>query len=269
MNVQLQFELFGSYLKAGSSYEMATDGKLDTCVQSIQWTGGETVFLKIDLKRFYFVTKVLVVRPQSQSSLVYVSNTLDFLMMTRCHQNGNHFHCSGSHQVRYITIVGKSPNRGRIKVCEVEVFLKQDPSQRLPCQYLPHLPNSTAVTDWKTATYTCIDNRVPETQIITCQNGHWSPILEQCKRKCSLNNFFSKLIVYYLAKICPDLIHPIHGEITLPLEKTLWSTVTYSCSTCYKMHGNNKRQCQLADDGKSLKWSGSEPTCKSTTKTIN
>ena len=155
---------------------MATDGKLDKCVHSIQWTGGETVFLKIDLKRFYFVTNVFVVRPKRQSSIVYVSNALDFLMMTRCHQNGNPFHCSGSHQVRYITIVGKSPNQGRIKVCEVEVFYKQDPG--LPCQYLPHLPHSTAVTDWKTAKYTCTDNRVPETQIITCQNGHWSPIMQ-------------------------------------------------------------------------------------------
>ena len=188
MNAQLQFELSGPYLEVGSSYEMATDGELDKCVQSIQWSGGETVWLKIDLKRFYFVTKVLVLAPKSQSGKVYVSNTLDFLMMTRCHQSGNHFHCSGSHQVRHITIVINSQKGERSKVCEVEVFYKQDP--RLPCQYLPHLPNSTAVTDWKTATYTCINNRVPETQTITCQNGHWSGILEQCKRKGSANEIF-------------------------------------------------------------------------------
>ena len=192
MNAQIQFELSG-YLKKGSSYEMATDGKLDKCVQSIQWSGGETVLLKIDLKEFYLVTNITVAAPKSQSTRVYVSNTSDFLLKTTCHQTGDHFHCSGSHQVRYITIVGKSHIGTSSHVCEVEVFYKPNYTA-LHCQCLPHLPNSTAVTDWKTATYTCSNNLVPETQTITClPTGHWSRTLQQCRRKRLATNYLSSL----------------------------------------------------------------------------
>ena len=65
--------------------------------------------------------------------------------------------------------------------------------------------------------------------------------------------------------MCPDIGHPSHGEISLPPERTLRSTVTYSCSACYRLHGNETRHCQRANDGKSLKWSGSEPICQGTT----
>ena len=65
--------------------------------------------------------------------------------------------------------------------------------------------------------------------------------------------------------MCPDIGHPRHGEISLPPKKTLRSTVMYSCSTCYRLHGNKTRHCQQANDGKSLKWSGSEPICQGTT----
>ena len=194
MNAQIQFELSG-YLKKGSSYEMATDGELDKCVQSIEWSGGETVLLKIDLKEFYLVTNVTVSAPKSQSSRVYVSNTSDFLIRSRCYQTGDHFHCSGSHQVRYVIIVDRSriSKGSHLQVCEVEIFYKPDYAT-LPCQCLPHLPNSTAVTDWKTATYTCSNNLVPETQTITClPTGHWSGVLQQCRRKRLATNFLSPL----------------------------------------------------------------------------
>ena len=241
---------------------MVTDSELDTCVQSIQWSGGETVWLKIDLKRSYFVT-VVVLSPKYQSNRVYVSNRSEFLMKTRCNQSSNRFHCSGSHQVRYVIIVDRRRYYGQTsRICEVEVFYKPEPT--LPCQYLPYLPNSTTITDWKTATYTCINNLAPEMQTITClPTGQWSETLKQCRRKCFVNKFKSFNFIYrYLAKVCPDLGHPIHGKISLPSEKTLRNTVSYSCSTCYRIHGNSRRHCQLADDGKSLKWSGSEPTCK-------
>ena len=190
MNAQLQFELSGSYLRIGSGYEMATDGELDKCVQTINFSGGEIVWLKIDLKEFYLVTNVTVSAPSNNR--VYVSKTSDFLMKTRCNQIGDHFQCSGSHHVRYIAIVGRSYWYGRSrKVCEVEVFYKPDYAT-LPCQRLPHLPNSTAVTDWKTATYTCSNNLFPQTQTITClPTGHWSRTLQQCRRKRLAINFLS------------------------------------------------------------------------------
>ena len=193
MNAQLQFKLSGPYLREGSSYEMVSDGELDKCAQTTRFSGGEIVWLKIDLKEFYLVTNVTVAAPKSQSSKVYVSNTSEFPMKNRCNQSGDHFHCSGSHQVRYVTIVGKSNYRRNSLVCEVEVFYKPDYAT-IPCKCLPRLANSTAVTDWKTATYTCSNNLVPETQTITCQpTGQWSGSLQQCRRKHLATSFLSPL----------------------------------------------------------------------------
>ena len=203
MNAQLNFELSGSSLERGSSYDAATDGKFDLgkCAQSYAWDqgGGQTVWLKIDLQRSYFVTNVTVLTPKSQSHKIYVSNNSGFLLRTRCNQSSSRyydFHCLGSQQVRYITVVYENrPRLGRMKVCEVEVFYK--PGPRLPCPHLPHLPNSTTITDWKTATYSCINNLVPETQTIAClPSGQWSRTLKQCRRKCSANEILMISLIY-------------------------------------------------------------------------
>ncbi|XP_065843686.1 uncharacterized protein [Oscarella lobularis] len=253
LNSHLFFEL--SDLHPGSNYRLATDGisDLSSCSQSSSIRRYGSIWMKIDLQKAYAVSKVRLLSHEPNLYRIFISNGSDFVNKTECKDSFYDYICPVL-QAQHVLIVYERPQDSsnhlyRMQVCEVEVYYKPDEQPRrhppgLPCGFPPHLPKSTMTTDWETTTYTCKDSLVPVQQTITClSSGSWSSTLRKCKQ-------------------CPELRHPVHGDVSLPSDLIKGATAKYSCAACYEMDGDEKRQCQAENNGNTLKWSGSEPACK-------
>ena len=190
----MSFESNG--LHPGSSYSLATDGipDLRSCSRSSLIRQYGSIWMKVNLRKAYAVSQVRLLSHEPHLCRVFISNSSEFVNKTECKDSFYDYICPVL-QAQHILVVYERPQRSsnrfyQMQVCEIEVYYEpeevphQDPPD-LPCGFPPHLPKSTMTTDWKTATYMCDDNLIPQTpQVITClSSGLWSSTLLQCKRK--------------------------------------------------------------------------------------
>ena len=190
----MYFEL--SDLHPRSSYKYATDGIPTLCTgswsSSIRQQG--SIWMTVDLRNAYTVSDIWLLTSEPSFYRIFLSNSSGFVHKTECNQGELFEYICSAIEARHVLVIYERRKklplaRYRMQVGEIEVFTTKSscpppPPPPPPCGLPPYLPKATMTTDWKTATYTCDDNLIPQTQSIVClSSGLWSSTPQRCKRK--------------------------------------------------------------------------------------